>query len=169
MGPIQLIPHQGSGWAPIGAPERLRATYQPPHGVRYLFGAYDVHADRLHGRLRAHKNAGEVLGFCSRSGCATAARQRIYLSPTTSPRTGPRRSASGPPAQRSSSSPRPTYASFLNRIECHFWGIGEFVINNADYPDWDTLPKAMADHIRLRNRTHGGGPIATIEARRRVA
>jgi transposase len=34
----------------------------------------------------------------------------------------------------------PTYASFLNRIECH-----------------------------LRNRTHGGGPIATIEARRRVA
>ena len=20
----------------------------------------------------------------------------------------------------------PTYASFLNRIECHFWGIGEF-------------------------------------------
>ena len=33
----------------------------------------------------------------------------------------------------------PTYASFLNRIECHFWGINEFVINNADYPDWDTL------------------------------
>jgi transposase len=27
----------------------------------------------------------------------------------------------------------PTYTSFLNRIECHFWGIGEFVINNADY------------------------------------
>jgi hypothetical protein len=26
----------------------------------------------------------------------------------------------------------PTYASFLNRIECHFWAIGEFVINNAD-------------------------------------
>jgi transposase len=28
----------------------------------------------------------------------------------------------------------PTYASFLNRIECHFWAIGEFVVNNADYP-----------------------------------
>jgi transposase len=63
----------------------------------------------------------------------------------------------------------PTYASFLNRIECHFWAIGEFVIKNADYPDWDTLAKAMADYIQLRNRTHGGGPIAQIEARRRVA
>jgi hypothetical protein len=28
----------------------------------------------------------------------------------------------------------PTYASFLNRIDCHFRPIGEFVINNADYP-----------------------------------
>ena len=63
----------------------------------------------------------------------------------------------------------PTYASYLNRIECHFAAIGEFVIKNADYPDWSTLPKAMADYICLRNRTPGGGPIAAIEAHRRVA
>jgi transposase len=35
----------------------------------------------------------------------------------------------------------PTYASFLNRIECHFWGIGEFVINNADHHSWDALAR----------------------------
>jgi hypothetical protein len=63
MGPIQLIPHHGSGWAAAKRPERLRASYRKNNGVRYLFGAYDVHADRLHGRLRAHKNAGEVLAF----------------------------------------------------------------------------------------------------------
>src|SRR5215217_7716889 len=51
MGPIQLIPHHGSGWAPEKLPGRLRATYSKTLGVRYLFGAYDVHADRLHGRL----------------------------------------------------------------------------------------------------------------------
>lgn len=28
MGPIQLIPHHGSGWAPSKLPERLRATYK---------------------------------------------------------------------------------------------------------------------------------------------
>ena len=50
----------------------------------------------------------------------------------------------------------PTYASFLNRIECHFWAIGEFVVNNADYPDWNAVKKAMADHIHYRN-----GPTAT--------
>jgi len=58
MGPIQLIPHHGSGWAPAERPERQRATYSKKNGVRYLFGAYDVHADRLHGRLRAHKKDG---------------------------------------------------------------------------------------------------------------
>jgi transposase len=63
MGPIQLIPHQGSGWAPVKRPERLRATYSKNGGVRYLFGAYDVHADRLHGRMRPHKSGQEVLGF----------------------------------------------------------------------------------------------------------
>ncbi len=71
MGLIQLIRHHGSGWAPVERPERLRATYAKRNGVRYLFGAFDVHADRLHGRLRAHKNAVEVLGFAARSGCAT--------------------------------------------------------------------------------------------------
>jgi hypothetical protein len=49
MGPIQLIPHHGSGWAPSKRPERLRATYSKKHGVRYLFGGYDVDTDRLHG------------------------------------------------------------------------------------------------------------------------
>jgi hypothetical protein len=48
----------------------------------------------------------------------------------------------------------PTYASFLNRIECHFWAIGEFVVNNADYPKWDTFKKAMADHIQYRDGPH---------------
>ena len=63
MGPIQLIPHQGSGWARIKRPERLRLTYSKNGGVRYLFGAYDVHADRLHGRMRPHQSAREVLAF----------------------------------------------------------------------------------------------------------
>jgi Homeodomain-like domain len=33
MGPIQLIPHQGSGWAQHKRPERLRATYSKHGGV----------------------------------------------------------------------------------------------------------------------------------------
>jgi hypothetical protein len=79
MGPIQWIPHHGSGWAPEKLPERLRATYSKKDGVRYLFRAYDVHADRLHGRLRAHKNAVEVLGFYRQIPMRYDRRLRIYL------------------------------------------------------------------------------------------
>ena len=47
--------------------------------------------------------------------------------------------------------PTPTYASYLNRIESHFGAIGEFVVKNADYLDWDAFALAMASHIRYRN------------------
>jgi transposase len=169
MGPIQLIPHQGAGWAPRRRPERHRATYNRRGGVRYLFGAYDVHADRLTGRLRAHKSARDVLGFLHTVRMRYPARQRIHLvmdNLSTHWTSDIRAWASDSNVELV---PTPTYASFLNRIECHFGAIGEFVINNADYPNWDNLAKAMADYINLRNRTHGGGPIAAIEARRRVA
>jgi hypothetical protein len=63
----------------------------------------------------------------------------------------------------------PTYASFLNRIECHFWGIGEFVVKNADYPDWDALAKAMADHIRYRNGPHRNQRLIKAERRLLIA
>jgi transposase len=154
MGPIGLIPHHGSGWAPAKRCERLRATYKKPHGVRYLFGDYDVHADRLHGRLRTHKNSGEVLAYYRQIRMRYDPRLRIYLiaDNLSTHNTQPIREW----AQHSNVELvfTPTYASFLNRIECHFWGIGEFVVKNADYPDWPTLAKAMADHIRYRNGPH---------------
>ena len=79
MGPIQLIPHQGSGWATQKRPERLRATYSKHGGVRYLFGAYDVHADRLHGRLRPHKSGHEVLALYRQIRMRYRSKVRIYL------------------------------------------------------------------------------------------
>jgi transposase len=169
MGPIQLIPHHGSGWAPAKLPERLRATYSKKMGVRYLFGAYDVHADRLHGRLRSHKNAGEVLAFYRQIRMRYDPQLRIYL-------VADNLSAHKTPAIREWADGAntelvftPTYASFLNRIECHFWGIGEFVIKNADYPDWNTLAKAMADHITYRNGPHRDQRLIAAERRLLIA
>ena len=79
MGPIQLIPHQGSGSAEQRRPERHRATYSKNGGVRYLFGAYDVHADRLHGRMRPHESGQEVLGFYRQIRMRYKPKIRIYL------------------------------------------------------------------------------------------
>jgi transposase len=169
MGPIQLIPHHGSGWAPVGRPERHRATYNRRGGVRYLFGAYDVHADRLMGRLREHKSARDVLGFLQTIRMRYPRRRRIYMVMDNLSTHWTKDIRVWAEDSNVELVPTPTYASFLNRIECHFWAVGEFVVKNADHPDWDTLAKATADYIHLRNRTHGGGPIAQIEARRRVA
>lgn len=85
MGPISLRPTQGAGWAARGRPERLRATYNRRHGIRYVFGALDVHADHLRAfrgdplggsarppaRRSGHRRAGAPprLGFALARGC----------------------------------------------------------------------------------------------------
>jgi transposase len=169
MGPIGLIPHHGSGWATHKRPERLRATYSKRNGVRYLFGAYDVHADRLHGRLRAHKNAGEILAFYKQIRMRYDPKLRLYLiadNLSTHKTPAIHEWAGGANTELVFT---PTYASFLNRIECHFWGIGEFVINNADYPNWDALAKAMADHIRYRNGPHRDQRLIAAERKLLIA
>jgi transposase len=154
MGPIQLIPHQGSGWAPAKRPERLRATFKRPHGVRYLFGTYDVHDDRLRGELKSRKNAGEVLD------CFRALRMRYDPQLRIYPVMDNLSTHKTPDIHKWATDSNvelvftPTYASFLNRIESHFWAITEFVIKNADHPDWDTLTTAMTDHIHYRNGPH---------------
>ncbi len=151
MGPIQLIPHQGSGWAPEGMAERLRATYNRKGGVRYLYGAFDVHRDYLHGRLRPRKGEREVIGFFSQIRMRFDPRLRIYLiQDNLSCHWTPKVRAWAEAANMELVA-TPTYASYLNRIECHFWGLGEFVVKNADYESWEQLSRAMAAHISYRN------------------
>lgn len=169
MGPIQLIPHQGSGWAPVGRPERLRATYKRRHGVRYLFGAYDVHQDRLFGRLRERKAARDVLGFLKTVRMRYRPGVRIYLVMDNLSTHWTKDIRAWAEASNVELVPTPTYASFLNRIECQFAAVSEFVVKNADHPDWPALQKAMADYIRLRNGERRDDRIAIVERRVRVA
>jgi hypothetical protein len=63
MGPISLKPTAGAGWAARKRPERQRATYHKRHGTRYIFGAYDVHQDRLRVRLRPRRRGSDNLAF----------------------------------------------------------------------------------------------------------
>jgi hypothetical protein len=78
MGPIGLKPIQGTGWAPRGLPERLRATYNRKHGIRYIFGALDVHGDRLHARMRPRRAGSDVLGYMRTMRMVYPARQKLY-------------------------------------------------------------------------------------------
>lgn len=169
MGPIQLIPHQGAGWAPRKRPERLRATYNRKNGVRYLFATYDVHDDTLVGELETRKNAEVVLdhfkALCGRYDPAL----RIYLVMDNLSTHKTQDIRDWAQASNVELVFTPTYASFLNRIECHFWAIGEFVVKNSDYPSWDALTAAMRAHIAYRNGPHRDQRLLRAEQRLLIA
>ena len=63
----------------------------------------------------------------------------------------------------------PTYASYLNPVECHFSALTQFVVANADYLDWDAFGYALANHVRYRNSDHRDQRLAAAEQRLRVA
>jgi transposase len=169
MGPISLRPMPGGGWAPRGRPERQRATYHKRHGTRYVFGAYDLHEDRLRVRLRPRRRGRDNLAFMAQIRAAIPARRRIYwiqdgLSANWTPDI--RAFAAD---HRIELVPTPTYASYLNPVECHFFPIAEFVVNNADYVNWDAFAWALAKHVTHRNGPHRAKRIRILETRHQVA
>jgi transposase len=169
MGPISLKPIQGAGWAPRKRPERLRATYNRRHGIRYIFGALDVHRDRLYARTRPRRAGSDILGFMRTIRLSYPSRQRIHwIQDNLSANWTPDIRAFAD-ANRIELVPTPTYASYLNRIESHFRPIQEFVFNNTDYRDWDTAQRAVADYITHRNGTDRDRRIAALERKHRVA
>jgi transposase len=170
-GPISLRPWPGSCWARPGRPQRTRATYRRLMGVRYLFGAYDVGADKLWGSLRAKKDASVVLAFLKdiRRRYPLDTTVYIVMDNLSTHWTPAIRSWAADAANNVGLLPTPTYASWLNRIECHFWAFVELVVNNSDYPDWAAFDKAAQHFIRRRNRDRHDPRICQLEARRRIA
>jgi len=165
MGPISLRPMAGAGWAPRKRPERQRATFNRRHGVRYVMGAFDVHADRLRVRLRPRRRGSDNLAFLKQIRGCYPKRLRIYwIQDNLSANWTPDIRAFAD-ANNIELVPTPTYASYLNRIECHFLPISEFVVKNADYLDWD----ALARHVLYRNGEHRNQRLITLERRRQIA
>jgi transposase len=150
-GPESLRPTHGRGWARSGCPERHRATYTRRHGIRYLVGALDVHADYLRIRPRPRRNGLSTLTFMRQIRLAYPHRLRLYwIQDGLSSHWTPAIRAFAE-ANNIELVPTPTYASYLNRIEATFGALDEFVCKNADYLDWDAFGYALADHVRHRN------------------
>jgi hypothetical protein len=169
MGPISLRPMAGGGWAPKGRPERQRATYHRRHGIRYVMGADDVHDDRLRVRLRPRRRGSDNLAFMTQIRAAVPAHRRIHwiqdnLSANWTPDIRAYAAANNIELVAT-----PTYASYLNPVECHFFPISEFVVSNADYVDWDAFAWALARHVKHRNGPHRAKRIRLLEARHQIA
>jgi transposase len=169
MGPISLRPTAGAGWAPRKRPERRRATFNRRHGTRYVFGAYAVHGDRLRVRLRPRRRGSDNLAFMRQIRASYPARKRIHWIQDNL-------SANWTPDIRAFAAannielvPTPTYASYLNRVECHFLPISEFVVKNADYLDWHGFAFALARHVTYRNGPHRDQRLIDLERRHQIA
>ena len=169
MGPVSLRPTAGAGWRPRKRPERQPATFHRRHGVRYVMGAYDVHADRLRVRLKAGRAGKDNLAFLTQIRGCYPRRLRIYWIQDNL-------SANWTPDIRGYAAlhnielvPTPTYASYLNRVECHFLPISEFVVKNADYLDWDAFAHSLARHLTYRNGPRRDQRLIDLERRHRVA
>lgn len=60
------------------APRAHRADHDRRHGTRYVFGAYDVHADRLRVRVRPCRRSRDMLAFMRQIRECYPARRRIH-------------------------------------------------------------------------------------------
>lgn len=169
FGPCSIRPQQGSGWFRRSRPRRLRSDYNRRHGVRYLFGAYDVGADLLWGEMSKTKDAERVLEFLKAIRARYPRSVRIYLVMDNLSTHWTKDIRNWARQNRMTLVPTPTYASYLNRIECHFWGIKEFCINNSDHPDHAALAKAIMDYLDYRNANRDDARILEVVSRRKVA
>jgi transposase len=168
-GPLSLRPWPGSAWAPRRRPVRTRATYHRPHGVRYLLGSFDVGADRLHGHLVEHKDGASVLAALRRLRARYPRQVAIFVVMDNLSAHWTPQIRAWAHAHRVRLVPVPTYASYLNRIECHFWAYVEFVVRGSDCASHGELAEATRAYLRYRNAAHHDSPIRILENRRKLA
>lgn len=118
FGPLNLQPRLGRGWHRSKHPVRFRATYKRTAGVRHLLAAYDPATGRIYGRLRATKSWREVRELL-RSLRARFAERLVVVLDNFSPhhKKELREWAAGHDIELVY---LPTYASWLNLIECQF-------------------------------------------------
>ncbi|HMK62887.1 MAG TPA: IS630 family transposase [Acidimicrobiales bacterium] len=168
-GPVTPTPKHGRHWAPFRRPRRLPANYRKPHGVAFFFGCYDVGADQLFGRWFRRKGADYVMTTL-RMIRARYHRERIWVvqDNLSSHWTKEVRALAFHLGIVLVSTP--TYASWLNRIECHFGVMVKAVFAGSNYTDHDEIQAASSAWLRRRNaeaRRDRDARRAARQARRR--
>jgi transposase len=150
--PLEIRPHHGVDWARQKKVRRLPATYTRHQGVNYFFGAYDVNRDHLWGRSYGHQTQEEVLDFYQAIRRRYPSDRHLYIVLDN------RRAHTTPmlldwlAKNNMTLVPTPTYASYLNRIECQFTPIRKFALSGRYFANHDEQNTAIQDYVHYRNR-----------------
>jgi transposase len=149
-GPVTPTPKGGRSWWKRGRPGRIRANYRKPHGVAHFFGVYDVGADQLFGRWHRRKGADHVISTLKMIRARYPGR-RIWVIQDNLSSHWTREVKATARTLGITLVPTPTYASWLNRIECHFGVMVKALFAGSDYADHDAIEAASAAYLRRRN------------------
>lgn len=150
FGPLELRPLHGSSWRRHGRPQRFRATYTRPHGVRHLFGAYEVRTKQMWGQIRPRKRGQEFLSFLKALRRRHRGRLWVILDNFS-----PHRREDVLAWARQNNMRLcflPTNASWLNLIECQFTPLKRAVLTCCDYPSHTAMGRAIHRFLRWRNK-----------------
>ena len=168
FGPLNLQPRPGRQWASRsrrrrGEHERgrkprrrLRATFNRTQGVRHLFAAFDLRADRLYGHVKTRKRRGEFLEFLRYVRSLHPLETRIaivldnfspHLTTKLDQRVGEFAAASNIELAYV-----PTNASWLNRIEPQLTGLRYFALDGTDHRSHAEQGRMIRRYISWRNR-----------------
>jgi len=169
FGPISIRPHHGSGWAKQRQINRLPATYRRTQGVRQMFAVLDLSTNKIYYRIRERKRRFELIDFLKTIRRVVPEEEKIYLILDNFSPHLHRDVRKWCRANKVVLVFTPTNASWLNRIECHFAPIAEFVIKNSNYANHEEVAVAMRNYIRWRNRDPGNARIMAAEKRVKVA
>ena len=150
FGPLNLQPRLGQGWAPEKHALRFRATYKRTAGVRHLVAAYDPASGRLYGHVRARKTWREVRELL-RSLRARFSEHLVVILDNFSPH-HKQELAEWATCHDIELVFLPTYASWLNLIECQFGALRRFALNGSDHASHAEQTAAIHAYLRWHNR-----------------
>ena len=168
FGPPRIRPCHGTCWAARKHPDRLRATYQRTHGIRYLHGCYDLSGDRLWGVLHEHKGGKHTLAALKSIRAARPDGAPIYVVIDNL-------AANKTPAIRAWAARHkvelcltPTNASWANPIEPQFRPLRQFTMANSDYPNHTVLARHLHAYLRWRNANNRHPDVLAAQRRERA-
>lgn len=182
FGPLNLQPHPGRQWAGRGGRHkdpgreprpRRRATYTRPHGVRHLFAALDLTANKMYGHVKERKKRPRFLEFCRYLRGLHPADVRIaivcdnfapHLTTKADQRVGEWADANNVEIAYT-----PTNSSWLNRIEAQFTALRYFTLDGTDHASHAEQASMIRRYIAWRNRNTDNPRLNKIVHRANVA
>ncbi len=152
VGPIQVIPHGGTGWFPEGRPGRIPATYHKDRGTMYYFLCLNVFRQRLAGKRYPTKHAVHWLAVLRRERRRYPRDVRVYVIQDGNSPHWTDEVEAWARAHKVTLVPTPTNASWLNPVECHAGDLQELALAGTDPTTAEEVGAWMDAAVAYRNR-----------------